>query len=93
MPCFLPHATKKSTPGGSGSATLVANQIVLVLIRKAKFDNSDQIGNTGTVPGMYSFILNTSVAEPKLFIFGFGSDFVHNSGSSSSYILPLKTVL
>ena len=40
-----------------------------------------------------------SVAEPKLFIFGSGSTFVHNfcSGSSSSsspsHILPLKTVL
>ena len=38
-----------------------------------------------------------SVAEPKLFIFGSGSDFDHNfgSGSSSSYsqILALKTVL
>ena len=38
-----------------------------------------------------------SVAEPKLFIFGSGSDFGHNfgSGSSSSYnhILALKTVL
>ena len=38
-----------------------------------------------------------SVAEPKLFIFGSGSDFGYNfgSGSSSSYshILALKTVL
>ena len=32
----------------------------------------------------------TSVAKPKLFIFGSGSDFVHNFGSSSSHILPLK---
>ena len=36
----------------------------------------------------------SSVAETKLFIFGSGSDFVHNFGSSSSYshILPHKTV-
>ena len=36
-----------------------------------------------------------SVAEPKLFIFGSGSIFVHNFGSSSSYshILLLRTVL
>ena len=33
--------------------------------------------------------IDVSVAEPKLFIFG--SDFVHNFGSSSSQILPLKT--
>ena len=41
--------------------------------------------------------IKTSVAEPKLFIFGSGSDFGHNFGSGSSYsyshILALKTVL
>ena len=43
--------------------------------------------------------LRTSVAEPKLFIFGSdsGSTFVHifgsDSGSSSCHILPLKTLL
>ena len=44
-------------------------------------------------------IVFSSVAEPKLFIFGSGSDFDHNVGSgfgsSSNYshILALKTVL
>ena len=40
-------------------------------------------------------ILKVSVAEPKLFIFSSGSDFVHNFGSSFSYshILPFKNVL
>ena len=42
-----------------------------------------------------NLIIKSSVAELKLFIFGSGSDFVHNfgSGSSSSHVLPLKTVL
>ena len=35
----------------------------------------------------------SSVAEPKLFIFGSGSTFVINFGSSSRYILLRKTVL
>ena len=37
----------------------------------------------------------TSVAEPKLFIFGSGSDFDHNFGFGSSYshILALQIVL
>ena len=43
-------------------------------------------------PGLVILSLYTSVAKPKLFIFGSGSIFVHNFGSDSSYshILPHK---
>ena len=46
---------------------------------------------------MVTDCIKTSVAEPKLFIFGADSTFVpyvgSGSGSSSSHILTLKTVL